>query len=300
MVPVFERYGLALDSLNVQNISLPEELQAMLDKRIGVNMMGGMQAYTQFQTAEAIPLAAQNEGGLAGIGAGLGVGLGLGQQVGDHAAELGEAVDPAVDEAMVAADVHEVALVHDAVEVEVEERAGRRDIRAVGEHADEAVLLRDEEAVAAVAGQKVAHGERAGGAGGDAVGGLAQEAEQLPAQAQPATQSNQIDQILQVVILRSDRMADTLTTDYLIVGSGAVGLAFADPIRQMLRTPTTQNSMGLRLGNMPEIRVVIQEELERALQGQQTAKQAMDRAVERGNVILRNFERANRAAATRG
>ena len=71
----------ALDSLNVQNISLPEELQAMLDKRIGVNMMGGMQAYTQFQTAEAIPLAAQNEGGLAGIGAGLGVGLGLGQQV---------------------------------------------------------------------------------------------------------------------------------------------------------------------------------------------------------------------------
>jgi sn-glycerol 3-phosphate transport system substrate-binding protein len=58
--------------------------------------------------------------------------------------------------------------------------------------------------------------------------------------------------------------------------------------------------MGLRLGNMPEIRVVIQEELERALQGQQTAKQAMDRAVERGNTILRNFERANRAAATRG
>jgi sn-glycerol 3-phosphate transport system substrate-binding protein len=72
------------------------------------------------------------------------------------------------------------------------------------------------------------------------------------------------------------------------------------PARQMLRTPTTQNSMGLRLGNMPEIRVVIQEELERALQGQQTAKQAMDRAVERGNVILRNFERANRGAATRG
>jgi membrane protease subunit (stomatin/prohibitin family) len=66
MDPMFAGYGLALDSLNVQNISLPEELQAMLDKRIGVNMMGGMQAYTQFQTAEAIPLAAQNEGGLPG------------------------------------------------------------------------------------------------------------------------------------------------------------------------------------------------------------------------------------------
>ncbi len=79
--PLFQQYGLSLDSLNVQNISLPEELQAMLDKRIGVNMMGGMQAYTQFQTAEAIPLAAQNEGGLAGLGAGVGVGFGMGQQI---------------------------------------------------------------------------------------------------------------------------------------------------------------------------------------------------------------------------
>ncbi len=81
VTPLFHGYGLELDSFNVQNISLPEELQALLDKRIGVNIMGGMQAYTQFQTAEAIPLAAQNEGGLAGLGAGMGVGLGLGQQM---------------------------------------------------------------------------------------------------------------------------------------------------------------------------------------------------------------------------
>ena len=79
LLPVFERYGLALDAFAVQNVSLPEELQQMLDKRIGVNMIGGMQAYTQLQTAEAIPLAAQNEGGLAGMGAGLGAGLTIGQ-----------------------------------------------------------------------------------------------------------------------------------------------------------------------------------------------------------------------------
>ena len=90
--PMFATYGLALDSLNVQNISLPEELQAMLDKRIGVNMMGGMQAYTQFQTAEAIPLAAQNEGGLAGLGAGMGVGFGMGQQI---AGAMSGALNPA-------------------------------------------------------------------------------------------------------------------------------------------------------------------------------------------------------------
>ncbi|MFT3849064.1 MAG: SPFH domain-containing protein [Propionivibrio sp.] len=79
MKPVFERYGLSLDSFAVQNVSLPEELQKMLDKRIGVNMMGGMQSYTQLQTADAIPLAAQNEGGMAGIGAGLGAGMTIGQ-----------------------------------------------------------------------------------------------------------------------------------------------------------------------------------------------------------------------------
>jgi sn-glycerol 3-phosphate transport system substrate-binding protein len=66
------------------------------------------------------------------------------------------------------------------------------------------------------------------------------------------------------------------------------------PFRQLTLTEPTENSMGLRLGNMPEIRVVIQEEMEKAFQGQQTAKQALDNAVKRGNVVLRNFERANR------
>ncbi|MBI4840442.1 MAG: extracellular solute-binding protein [candidate division NC10 bacterium] len=66
------------------------------------------------------------------------------------------------------------------------------------------------------------------------------------------------------------------------------------PFRQLTLTEPTENSMGLRLGNMPEIRVIIQEEMEKAFQGQQTAKQALDNAVKRGNVVLRNFERTNR------
>ena len=85
--PLFAGYGLALDSLVVENISLPEELQKMLDARIGVNMLGGMQGYTQYQVANAIPLAAQNEGGLAGLGAGVGVGFGVGQQVAQSMAQ---------------------------------------------------------------------------------------------------------------------------------------------------------------------------------------------------------------------
>jgi len=66
------------------------------------------------------------------------------------------------------------------------------------------------------------------------------------------------------------------------------------PYRQLTRTEPSENSRGLRLGNMPEIRTIIQEELEKALQGQQTAQQAMDSAVARGNVVLRTFERVNR------
>lgn len=79
---VFRDHGLALKNMVLQGIALPEDLQAMLDKRIFVGMMGGLQNYTQLQTADAILLAAKNEGGVAGIGATAGVGFSLGQQIG--------------------------------------------------------------------------------------------------------------------------------------------------------------------------------------------------------------------------
>jgi membrane protease subunit (stomatin/prohibitin family) len=79
MDPLFHGFGLALDTLVVQNISLPEELEKVLDTRIGMNVIGDMGRFTQYQTANAIPLAAQNEGGMAGVGAGLGAGLTMGQ-----------------------------------------------------------------------------------------------------------------------------------------------------------------------------------------------------------------------------
>jgi sn-glycerol 3-phosphate transport system substrate-binding protein len=63
------------------------------------------------------------------------------------------------------------------------------------------------------------------------------------------------------------------------------------PITQLTRTPPTRNSRGLRLGNLPEIRTIIYEEMEKALQGQQSARQALDAAVRRGNEVLRRFER---------
>jgi sn-glycerol 3-phosphate transport system substrate-binding protein len=66
------------------------------------------------------------------------------------------------------------------------------------------------------------------------------------------------------------------------------------PYLQLTRAEPTANSRGLRLGNMTEIRNIIQEEIELAFQGQQSAQAALDNAVQRGNVVLRAFERANR------
>ena len=80
--PVFSDLGLALDSFVVENLSLPDELQKRLDERIGMNMVGDMGRYTQFQVAQSMPIAAGNEGGgAAGIGVGLGAGLTMAQSM---------------------------------------------------------------------------------------------------------------------------------------------------------------------------------------------------------------------------
>jgi len=85
----FARLGLALDSVTVQNLSLPEELQTVLDQRIGMGMVGGsaeqMGRFMQYQTAQAIPEFARGAagggggGGVVGDALGLGAGVALGQ-----------------------------------------------------------------------------------------------------------------------------------------------------------------------------------------------------------------------------
>src|SRR5258708_34236021 len=78
--PSFTEYGLTLDSFVVENLSLPDELQKVLDQRISMNVLGDMGKFTQYQVAQAIPIAAGNEGGVAaGAAAGLGAAVALGQ-----------------------------------------------------------------------------------------------------------------------------------------------------------------------------------------------------------------------------
>jgi membrane protease subunit (stomatin/prohibitin family) len=101
LADAFARYGIGLDEFNVASVSLPEELQKALDDRISAGMKGGLSAdkmagFTRYQTATAIPLAAQNEGGIAGIGAGLGAGVTIGQAMGQA---VGASLAPAAPQA---------------------------------------------------------------------------------------------------------------------------------------------------------------------------------------------------------
>ena len=83
LVPEFAKIGLKLDGMTVQNVSLPEELQKILDQKIGMGMVGNdMGKFMQYQTAQAIPKFAEGGGGgggIAGDAMGLGAGVALGQ-----------------------------------------------------------------------------------------------------------------------------------------------------------------------------------------------------------------------------
>ena len=90
--PLFAAMGLLLESFNVESVTLPEALQKRMDERMGMGIVGDLSRYTQYQTAQAIPIAAQNEGGVAGIGAGIAAGMGMGNAM--TAAMMGQQVAP--------------------------------------------------------------------------------------------------------------------------------------------------------------------------------------------------------------
>src|SRR5438876_432941 len=79
--PELAEMGLALTAFYIENISLPPEVEKALDTRTKMGMLGNLDQYTKYQTAEAIPEAARNPGGLAGVGAGLGAGFAVAQQM---------------------------------------------------------------------------------------------------------------------------------------------------------------------------------------------------------------------------
>jgi len=65
-------------------------------------------------------------------------------------------------------------------------------------------------------------------------------------------------------------------------------------VKQLLLNAPTQESRGIRLGDYPEIRAILEQELEQAWDNKVPPKLALDRAAERGNQLLRKFESQHR------
>lgn len=73
----FTDYGFGITKFLVENVSLPPEVEAMLDKRSSMGILGDMNKFMQFSAANSLETAAKNEGmGGAFVGAGMGMGMG--------------------------------------------------------------------------------------------------------------------------------------------------------------------------------------------------------------------------------
>jgi membrane protease subunit (stomatin/prohibitin family) len=99
----FKSYGLELTKYLIENISLPQEVEAAMDKRTSMGVIGDVGRYTQFQAADAMRDAAQNTSGGAGTGAGLGAGFAIGNAM---AGAMTNAMNPKTAETPAAAKVN--------------------------------------------------------------------------------------------------------------------------------------------------------------------------------------------------
>lgn len=84
--------GLQLTKLVIESVSLPPEVEATIDQRSRMGVLGDLNQYAKLQSADAITMAAQNEGGIAGLGAGMAVGQ---QMAGQMAGALASPAAPA-------------------------------------------------------------------------------------------------------------------------------------------------------------------------------------------------------------
>jgi membrane protease subunit (stomatin/prohibitin family) len=125
--PSFEKLGLKLESVTLQSVSLPEELQKILDQKIGMGMVGNdMGKFMQYQTAQAIPKMAEGvgqgggAGGIAGDAMGLGAGLAMGQVM---AQQLSQGLNANAQQAAAAAASAPAAMKPDEVMATLEKLA---------------------------------------------------------------------------------------------------------------------------------------------------------------------------------
>lgn len=92
--PEFDKYGLQVTKLLVENISLPPEVEKALDKRTSMGVIGNLQQYTRYQAAQALEKAAENPRGMASGGMGMGMGFAMANQIGQSMAASQPAAQP--------------------------------------------------------------------------------------------------------------------------------------------------------------------------------------------------------------
>ena len=74
--------GVQFSKVMIENISLPDEVEKLIDEQSGIGMASrNMDSFVQYQTARAMRDAAQQEGGLAGLGAGFALGNTMAQNI---------------------------------------------------------------------------------------------------------------------------------------------------------------------------------------------------------------------------
>ena len=78
----FQKYGLELVDLFINNITPPDDVQKMIDERSGMQAVGNLDSFLKFKAAKAMGDAAKAEGGVAGPAAASGMGLGVGAGMG--------------------------------------------------------------------------------------------------------------------------------------------------------------------------------------------------------------------------
>ncbi|NVN98459.1 MAG: SPFH domain-containing protein [Geobacteraceae bacterium] len=82
VLPEFAEYGLEVTKLLIENIALPPEVEAALDKKSSMGIIGDMDTYLKFQSGTAMEAAAKNPGGEASAGIGMGIGFAMANQLG--------------------------------------------------------------------------------------------------------------------------------------------------------------------------------------------------------------------------
>lgn len=93
--PAFAGWGLSCTSFFIESLSLPEEVQTHLDKASSMRVVGDLDRFVRFQSAQAIETAAAQSGGVAGAGAGMAAGVAIGQSMASGIGAASSAPAPA-------------------------------------------------------------------------------------------------------------------------------------------------------------------------------------------------------------